>query len=158
MSESVIFRTPTAPVEPAKSEPTKTPDIAKRASTATDDTDSPYLYKELEKVPYAVKHFDLKTYYNDDDFSDVKEQLDKLDDYVIKQARARGLKDSPDSYKEVIEGIYKQIGKSPNEDPMKSVKRLSIAADAIQRLEHAKLPPVLSAVNLEPDEYEGIQK
>lgn len=71
--------------------------------------------------------------------------------------KALGLQDTKEGYKEVIDAIYKQIGKSDNEDPTKALKRLSVAAGAIERLESAKLPPVLSAKNLEPKEFEEIQ-
>ncbi len=127
-------------------------------SAKSDTSDAPpSLYNELEKKPYAVKHLGLELYNDDDDFKDVSKQAKELDDYVLQQIKAQGLKDSAESYTEVINAIYKQIGKSANEDPTKSVKRLATAASAIARLESAKLPPVLSARSLSPTEFEEIQ-
>lgn len=159
-SQSVTFRTaaepssPAAPAQPAKND--TSPSF--RAGTQSKDVPvPPSLYHELEKAPYAVKHLDLKLYHDDDSFPDVKDQAAALDKYVLQQIKARGMKDEPGSYKEVVDAIYKQIGKSPNEDPIQALKRLTTAASAISRLESAKLEPVLSAKNLSPTEFEDIQ-
>lgn len=123
-----------------------------------DNTDAtPFIYQELTKQPYAVKYLDLKHYYSDDSFPEVREQAAALDQYVIQQAKNRGLTDSDASYTEVINALFKEIGKSANEDPTKTLKRLSTAAGAISRLQEAKLQPVLSAQNLSPTEFEDIQ-
>ena len=95
---------------------------------------------ELDKRPYAVKYLDLELYHDDKDFEQVREQSKKLDDYVLKQLKARGLKDEKASYKEVIDAIYKQIGKSSNEDPLKSLRRLATAAGAIRSYNAVKGP------------------
>lgn len=128
-----------------------------RAGTSGDDP-TPYVYQELQKKPYAVKFLDIDLYHADKDFPEVRESAKLLDEYVIKQAKARGLEDKHESYKEVVDAIYKQIGRSANEDPVKSLKRLSIAAQALSRLSEAKLPAVLDAKTLTPDEFEGIQE
>jgi predicted RNA-binding Zn ribbon-like protein len=158
-SQSVTFRsaTPTTEAAPAPSKTEASPTTQGTSQGFSDDA-SPTVYAELEKKPYAVKHLDLGLYYDDKDFSEVQDQAKELDDYVHKQVKARGLKDSASSYKEVVDAIYKQIGKSPNEDPVKALKRLTTAASAISRLESAKLQPVLSAQNLSPTEFEGIQE
>jgi predicted RNA-binding Zn ribbon-like protein len=121
------------------------------------DDAPPSLYNEVNKKPYAVKHLDLELYHDDDSFAEVKDQAKALDEYVLKQIKAQGLKDEPGSYKEVIDALYKQIGKSANEDPTKALKRLTTAAGAIARLNEAKLQPILSAKTLTPTEYEEIQ-
>jgi hypothetical protein len=162
-TQSVTFRSapaaptaPTSPAAPAQSKGDPTPSF--RAGTKRDDTPvPPSLYQELEKKPYAVKFLDLELYHSDDSFKDVKEQAAKLDEYVLKQLKAQGLKDDPGSYKEVIDAMYKQIGKSTNEDPTKALKRLSVAASALDRLNEAKLQPILSAKTLSPTEFEDVQ-
>lgn len=127
-----------------------------RIGNKADDV-PPSLYQELEKKPYAVKYLNLELYNDDKDFESIRQQSRELDNYVIQQIKAQGLKDSSESYKEVVDAIFKQIGKSPNEDPTKTLKRLSVGANAISRLESARLQPVLSAKNLTPEEFEGIQ-
>lgn len=156
-SQSVAFRPAVA--EPEVQAPTRdhAPDPTQQ-SAKTDTSDAPpSLYQELEKQPFAVKFLGLELYHNDEAFEEVRDHAKQLDDYVLKQIKARGLKDDAASYKEVVDAIYKQIGKSSNEDPTKALKRLSIAAGAIARLEKAKLPPVLSAANLTTTEFEEVQ-
>lgn len=157
-NQSVTFRSaePAAPAVAApKMSGTKSPSYSPAASDTSDAP--PSLYNEVNKQPYAVKHLDLGLYHDDKDFQSVRDQAKELDAYVLKQIKARGMKDEPGSYKEVVDAIYKQIGKSANEDPVQTLKRLTTAASAISRLESAKLQPVLSAKNLTPTEFEGIQ-
>lgn len=140
--------TPSAPVKPDET----------TQSTASDNADAPpSLWQELEKQPYAVKHLDMSLYATDSDFPEVAEQAQQLDDYVQGQIKARGMKDSAASYKEVVDAMYKEIGKSPNEDPTKSLRRLATAAQAFTRLQEARLPSVLNAKNLTTKEFEDIQ-
>lgn len=155
---STTFRTATPAAEPVAAASSDASKAVSRSPSGLDTSDAPpSLYKEINKQPYAVKHLDIGLYHDDPDFKEVREQSQALDDYVLKQIKARGMKDEPGSYKEVIDAIYKQIGKSANEDPIQSLKRLTTAASAISRLESAKLQPVLSAKNLTPTEFEGIQ-
>jgi nitric oxide reductase activation protein len=152
----VTFRTAETPAP----QPTAThadPQPTQQRAKSDNADAPPSLYQELEKKPYAVKYLGIDLYHDDDTFKDVPNQAKALDDYVLKQIKARGLKDDAASYKEVVDAIYKQIGRSANEDPLKSLKRLSIAAGAIARLESAKLPPVLSAKSLSPTEFEEVQ-
>lgn len=157
MSESVPFRSAAAPVAETPPLTSATGAAATTQMSKADTSDAPpSLYQEINKQPYAAKFLDVELYTGDDDFIDMREQATDLDAYVLKQIKARGLRDSPESYKEVIDAIYKQIGKSSNEHPTQALKRLSVAAKAISRLESAKLPPVLSAKSLTPDEFEGV--
>jgi len=159
-NQSIAFRSATPVAEPTQSKPTSTepaPPQARAGSLADDDGPTPYVYEALEKKPYAVKFLGLELYNDDADFQEVQQQARELDKYVIAQAKAQGLKDSHDSYKEVINAIYKQIGRSVNEDPVKALKRLTTAAGALQRLNSAKLQPILSAKSLTPEEFEEVQ-
>lgn len=128
-------------------------------TAASDMSDAPpSLYGEVNNgTPFAIKMLGLELYDGDDDFQDMRDQAKALDNYITQQMRHRGLNDDAAGYKEVVNAIYKQIGYSKNEDPTKSLKRLSTAADALKRLERARLPGVLSASNLTPTEYEDIQ-
>lgn len=156
-TQSIPFRSPSPVATSAPAETATRSDApAYRASEKSDDV-PPGLSQELDKKPFAIKFLELDLYHDDPAFPEVKEQAKVLDDYVIKQMKAQGLKDEPSSYKEVIDAIYKQIGKSTNEDPTKALKRLSVAAGAIDRLNSAKLQPILSAKNLSPTEFEEIQ-
>lgn len=161
-TQAVTFRSPETPTEApvqtaANKESSKTTTQLRTGTSVDDSSPTPYVYGELEKKPYSVKYLGLELYNDDADFADVQEQAKALDQYVIKQAKAQGLKDSHDSYKEVVEAIYKQIGKSPNEDPVKSLKRLSVAAGALERLQSAKMQPILSAQTLSAEEFEEVQ-
>ena len=157
-SPSTPFRTATAPTPAPKAEPSTPSNPSTQYRATKDDDDAPpSLYGEIEKKPYAVKFFDLDLYHDDPDFGEVKEQAGELNDYILARIKAQGLKDDKASYKEVVDAIYKQIGRSKNEDPIKALKRLTIAAKAIDRLESAKLQPVLSAKTMTPDEYEEVQ-
>lgn len=160
-SASIPFRT--ASPAPAVAEtisstasPAKPGEITRASKTDTSDA-PPSLYAELEKKPYAVKFLGLDLYHDDPQFDEVRLEAKALNDYVLKQMKAQGLKDDEKSYKEVVDAIYKQIGRSGNEDPVKALKRLSVAAGAIERLESAKLPPILSAKSLTPTEFEEVQ-
>ena len=159
MSEDTPFRTaaPASAPETPTSSPSHDAGESKQTATTSTDDAPPSLYQELEKKPYAIKFLDLDLYNDDDDFQEVRDQAKELDQYVLKQLKARGLKDDKGSYKEVIDALYKHIGRSSNEDPTKALKRLSVAASAIARLESAKLPPVLSASALSTKEFEDIQ-
>lgn len=155
---SVAFReaTPTtveAPADVSVGSKSATTQMADAKNTDV----PPSLYKHIENKSYAIKHLSLDIYADDPDFQDVRENAAALDKYVLDQMKALGLKDTADSYREVVDAIYKQIGRSKNEDGTKSLKRLATAADAIQRLEKAKLPATLSASNLTPQEFEDIQ-
>jgi hypothetical protein len=157
MSESIPFRSAPA-AEPAAPAVASAPAAPTTQPARTDTSDAPpSLYQEINKQPYAAKYLDIELYYHDDDFAEVQDQAKALDAYVLKQIKARGMKDDPGSYKEIISAMYKEIGKSPNEDPTHALKRLSTAASALERLQSAKLPPALSAASLTPDEFEGIQ-
>lgn len=154
---SVPFRSATAaPAADATAAMQKPSGEQMRASKGFDDA-PPSLSMELDKKAYAIKHLGLDLYNDDPSFVDVREQAAALDAYVNKQIKARGMKDSAESYKEVVEAIYKQIGKSTNEEPTKALKRLSVAAGALARLSEAKLEPVLSAKSLTPTEFEEVQ-
>lgn len=157
MSDSEPFRAPVQRETPSETPSETTRETPTSSATAQTDDTPPSLSMELEKKPYAVKFLDLDLYHDDKDFDEVREQASLLDEYVLKQLKAQGLKDDKGSYKEVIDAIYKQIGRSSNEDPVKALKRLATAAGAIERLESAKLQPILSAKNLSVTEYEGIQ-
>ena len=155
---SAPFRTATAPAPSKAPEPSRSSsDTAQYRTSKSDDDVPPSIYAELEKKPYAVKFFDLDLYHDDPDFAEVKEQAGELNDYILSRIKAQGLKDDQASYKEVVDAIYKQIGRSKNEDPVKALKRLTVAAKAIDRLESAKLPSILSAKTMTPDEYEEVQ-
>lgn len=156
-SASVPFRS-AAPAPPQTTGGGRPAPAGPQFRASKDDDDAPpSLYGEVEKQPYAVKFFDLKLYHDDPDFKEVKEQAGELNDYILSRMKAQGLKDDKASYQEVVDAIYKQIGRSKNEDPVKALKRLTVAAKAIERLESAKLQPVLSAKTLSPSEYEEIQ-
>jgi hypothetical protein len=114
--------------------------------------DTIYLSKELTGEPYAVKHFNLKNFW-DSPTSDMKEEIQEVDDWVKQTAKERKLEDKPSSYKEVIDGILEQIGKSDNEEPSRTFERVSKAIQAHKRLAEAKLPPILNVASLTPDEY-----
>lgn len=150
--------TPAPTATPSDSTPTSTQSKGESVHVSKDNDDvPPSLYQTLEKQPYAVKFLGLELYNDDEDFQEVRDQANALDAYVLKQLKSRGLKDDSGSYKEIIDALYKHIGRSSNEDPLKSVKRLSVAAGAVERLESAKLPPVLSAQSLSVKEFEDVQ-
>lgn len=155
-TSSIPFHNASAPAAVVEDAPSRDTGPQYRPSSMATDDAPPSLYQAVESKPYAVKHLGLELYHGDPDFPDVVEQARALDEYVLEQVKARGLKDDGSSYKEVVDAIYKQIGRSPNEDPVKTLKRLSTAAMAIARLEKAKMPPVLSAKNLSPSEYEDV--
>jgi hypothetical protein len=156
MSDAVTFRS-AAPAETTQAPTKADPNPSTQSARSSTEDAPPSIYNEVNKQPFAIKHLDLGLYYDDADFQEVRDQSKELDAYVLKQIKARGMKDEPGSYKEVVDAIYKQIGKSPNEDPVQALKRLTTAASAIARLESAKLQPVLSAKNLTPTEFEEIQ-
>lgn len=157
---AIPFRSP-APVAEGSS-PSATGQAADPSATTQtptkgfSDDASPSVFQELEKKPFTVKFMDLDLYYDDESFTEVREQAAELDEFIKGVIKQRGMNDSAGSYQEVVEALYKQIGKSKNEDKTQSLKRLSTAATAIRRLESAKLPPVLNAKNLTPKEFEGI--
>jgi hypothetical protein len=157
---SVTFRTaqPAPAAEAASSAPSTPSEASTSRAGRLDTSDAPpSLYNEVNQKAYAIDHLKLGLYHKDKHFPEVAEQAKALDDYVLQQIKARGMKDEAGSYKEVIDALYKQIGKSPNEDPVQALKRLTTAAGAISRLESAKLQPILSAISLTPAEFEGIQ-
>ena len=114
--------------------------------------DTIYLSKEVSGDPYAVKHFDLKTFW-DSPTSEMQDSIQEVDDWIKDKAKSRNLADKPESYKEIVDGILKQIGKSANEAPDKTFERVSKAIEAYKRLEEAKLPPILDVKSMTPDEY-----
>lgn len=149
----VAFRTASEPV----SDPlAKFPDVSKATSgnqiLAEKDERSIYLSKEIDGEPYAVKHFDLKLFW-DSPTSEMQDSIQEVDDWIKDKAKARNLADKPESYKEIVDGILKQIGKSANEAPDKTFERVSKAIEAYKRLAEAKLPPILDVNSLTPDEY-----
>lgn len=155
-TQAAPFRTAQTSVDVAPPSTTSSQTAPTERVSTPSDGPTPFVYEAIKKQPYAVKHLGLDLYDNDPNFPEVREQAKALDEYVIKQAKARGLTDDEKSYKEVIDAIYKQIGRSSNEDPTQALKRLSIAAGALERLNRAKLPPVLSAASMEPEEFEGV--
>lgn len=114
--------------------------------------ESIYLNKELTGEPYAVKHFDLKNFW-DSPTSDMQPEIQEVDDWIKQTAKERKLSDKPEAYKEIIDGILEQIGKSDNEEPHRTFERVSKAIQAHKRLAEAKLPPILNVHSLTPDEY-----
>jgi hypothetical protein len=114
--------------------------------------DSIYLNKALTGEPYAVKHFDMQTFW-DSPTAEMKDEIQEVDDWVRETAKERKLADKPESYTEIIDGILEQIGKSPNEEPHRTFDRVSKAIQAHKRLAEAKLPPILTVESLTPDEY-----
>jgi hypothetical protein len=114
--------------------------------------ESIYLNKELTGEPYAVKHFDMQTFW-DSPTAEMKAEIQEVDDWIKQTAKERKLEDKPESYTEIIDGILEQIGKSDNEEPHRTFERVSKAIQAHKRLAEAKLPPILNVESLTPEEY-----
>lgn len=144
------FRT----AQPSETAPQASDAMKSDVSVAkSDSTPGLYTYKALKGQPYTVEAFNLKNFYEHPDYEQLKEQADTVDDWVQRQARKRGLEDKPESYQEIIDEILKQIGKSENEKPYRTFERVQKAISAINRLEEAKIKPVLDVHNLTADEY-----
>lgn len=113
-------------------------------------------YLELTGLPYAADFFGVKDFMNDSDFFTAQEMARYLDAFVIQRIADINLQNTTESFDEIMEKIADQIGEYQNEDPMNKLLRFYTAANAMTRLESAKIEPVLNAINLEPDEYQTL--
>lgn len=127
--------------------PTKQPVLAEKAQNA-----GLYTYKTVHNRPLTVDNFKLNTFW-ESPTADMRDKIEMVDEWIIEKAKQRNLEDKPESYKEIVDEILNQIGKSDNEKPLATFERLSTAIDAVKRLEEAKLPPVLDVNTLTATEY-----
>lgn len=114
------------------------------------------VYESVEGIPYTAKYFDLAPFLEDDSFDKIRQDIREVDEFVKAQVNSKGLKDTLDSYQEVISKIDGQIGVYQNEKPLEHFIRVAQAVKAITRLEKAHVKPVLSADNLTVAEFEAI--
>lgn len=133
------------------------PDVQKGMSEGKilamkDDSGGLFTHEAVKGYPMTVDNFDLKTFW-DSPTADMQEQIKEVDQWVQEKARERNLTDSKSSYKEIVDEILNQIGKSDNEKPHKTFERVAKAIEAYKRLQEAKLPPVLDVNSMTPDEY-----
>lgn len=148
---SEVFRSATvAPSETTSDTPTARSTDAK--SPITPAQGGIYTSEALTGAPITVKHFDLTPFW-ESDTAEMRDGIKAVDEWVQSKARERGLGDSKESYNEIIDGILKQIGKSPNEKPLHTFERVQNAIEAFNRMEKAKLQPILDVKNMTADEY-----
>jgi hypothetical protein len=114
-----------------------------------------FTYQAVKGLPFTVKHFNLENFYDSKAYPEMREAIEKLDEWVQNKARERGLTDSQSSYQEIVDEILSQIGKSENEKTYNTFERIKAAVDALNRLDDAKLPPVLDYGNLTADEIKA---
>ena len=126
-------------------------------SSIVDKTSEPglFTYHAVKGLPFTVKNFNLENFYDSKSYPEMREAIDKIDEWVQNKARERGLEDSQSSYQEIIDEILSQIGKSENEKSHNTFERIKAAVEALNRLEEAKLPPVLDYGNLTADEIKA---
>lgn len=136
--------------------PQAKPDQVNIASSEVDIKPGLSVYESVEGHPYTAKYFDLKPFLEDDSFDKIRQEIRLVDEFVKAQVKSKGLKDTLDSYQEVISKIDGQIGVYQNEKPLEHFIRIAQAVKAISRLEQARIKPVLSADNLTVAEFEGI--
>lgn len=126
-------------------------------SSVVDKSGEPglFTYQAVKGLPFTVKHFNLDAFYDNKSYPEMKEAIEKIDKWVQDKAKERGLTDSQESYQEIIDEILSQIGKSENEKSYNTFERIKSAVEALNRLEEAKLPPVLDYGNLTADEIKA---
>ena len=152
MSEGSVFRT----AETTQSNPLdNVPDVKPLPApilSKSNENEPLYVYKQLNGHPYTAQHFDMKLNY-ESPTSEMQEQIESVDEWVLSKAKERNLSDAQSSYQEIVDGVLKQIGKSPNEKPQATFERIANAIEAYKRLEMAKLPTILDVKSMTPDEY-----
>ena len=114
-----------------------------------------FTYQAVKGLPFTVKHFNLENFYDSKAYPEMRVAIEQLDEWIQNKARERGLTDSQSSYQEIVNEILSQIGKSENEKTYHTFERIKAAVDALNRLEDAKLTPVLDYGNLTADEIKA---
>lgn len=117
-----------------------------------------YTFEAVKGYPYGVKHFNLKNFYDSGNYPELTDQLKEVDAYIYQKAKDRSLEDTGKSYEEVVNEILDKIGKSKNEEPFNTFKRVTAAVQAMQRLKEAKLSENLDLQNLTSKEIEDISE
>lgn len=133
------------------------PDVSKATSESKilatkEDSAGIFTSEAVKGYPMTVDNFELKTFW-DSPTANMQDSIREVDSWVQEKARERNLTDSKESYKEIIDEVLNQIGKSDNEKPQKTFERVAKAVEAYKRLQEAKLPPVLDVNSMTPDEY-----
>jgi hypothetical protein len=113
-------------------------------------------YMDATGYPYSVEHFDLGLYWDDPLFKDIRIELMTVENYVKDKMAELGLTDTKEAYLEVIESVLDMITAYENEKPLERLHRLAVTMRAITEMESAKIEPVLSVNNLQPEDYEDI--
>lgn len=146
----------TPATSPMAAKPVPGSDISAPASDpAVDVTLS--LFSDTHGVPYTAHFFELSYMYDDPLFKDLRLKVHEIEDYVRHKMDERNLKDTMEAYHEVLDEVHEMIGKYETEKAESVFNRLATAVSAINRLESAKIEPVLTVDTLLPSEYENIQ-
>jgi hypothetical protein len=132
--------------------------ISRGSSISSDSEPGIYTYATVKGHPYGLSYFKLKLFHESGNYPDLEEDVKNLDSYLQMKAKERGLADSQSSYDELVKEILGKIGKSQNEEPLNTFKRVASAVQAIQRLKEAKLPENLDLQNLTSKEIEDISE
>lgn len=115
------------------------------------------LYNEVKGHPYTAEHFGLTSALEAGDMPGVsKQDIYGVDDFILSTIADRGLTNTPEAYQEVLQSIDDQIGTYENEQPAEHFKRVAAAIKAIQRMQSARVKPLLDMGNLTTFEYEAI--
>jgi len=101
------FAKPIEPVKPIDTNKTTGADT----STREGNIDLPIShYKDLNEVPYTVKHFNITGY----DFDAIRGNVDILDNYIISQINERSLNDTKESYEQIVNEMFGLLGIEEN--------------------------------------------